>query len=241
MDLLRGVGRSLCGYARRVSPSPSRVRSLNVGTGAPSRHTSEPSTGIDKRPVPSFDVRDPGPKQGGLGSGVVGDHVGDRRHHGGTTQAVYAYAREDLDWWAAELGRELRDGAFGENVTTVGIDCTHALVGETWTIGDVVLRVEVPRIPCRTFAGYLGIPQWVKRFTRIGRTGAYLSVLVPGPIRTGSAIAIVRPGHDIDLLTTFRAFTGDREAARRVLAAEVLHEAEQAALAERVAGRVRGA
>ena len=41
-------------------------------------------TGIAKRPSDEpLAVRAPGPRQGGLGSGVVGDSICDPRHHGG--------------------------------------------------------------------------------------------------------------------------------------------------------------
>lgn len=50
-------------------------------------------TAIDKRPVPGR-VR--------VGTlGLAGDHVCDTAHHGGTHQAVYAYAEEDARRWAA--------------------------------------------------------------------------------------------------------------------------------------------
>ncbi len=52
--------------------------------------------------------------------GLAGDEHGDPVNHGGLDQAVYAYAREDLDWWTEQLGRELRNGEFGENITTAG-------------------------------------------------------------------------------------------------------------------------
>lgn len=200
-------------------------------------YASGPVTAIDKRPVDLIEVRDPGPKRGGLGSGVVGDDVGDRRHHGGVNQAVYAYAREDLDWWAEQLDRDLTDGVFGENVTTLGVDCTHARVGELWRIGDVTLQVQGPRIPCATFAGHLGERGWVKRFTAEGRTGAYLSVVDPGVLRPGTPIAVERPDHDIDILLTFRAFMGDLAAARRVLDARVLNEVDHDDLAKDVERR----
>lgn len=213
------------------------IVSVNAGKGVVQPYASGPVTAIDKRPVDSIAVRDPGPKRGGLGSGVVGDQVGDTRHHGGTTQAVYAYAREDLDWWAAQLGRDLADGTFGENVTTLGIDCTHARIGETWHIGDVTLRVQGPRIPCATFAGHMGERSWVKRFTSEGRTGAYLSVVSPGILRPGDAVSIERPDHDIDVLLTFRAFMGDLEAAQVVLRSGVLDEVDHDDLAKAVGRR----
>ena len=182
-------------------------------------------------------VRDPGPKAGGLGSGVVDDTIGDQRHHGGVTQAVYAYAREDQRWWAEQLGYPIAPGGFDENITTVGVDTTHALVGETWRLGQVVLRVEVPRIPCATFARHLGERGWVRRFAAPGRTGAYLSVVGAGTISTGESIDIQRPDHDVDLLTVFRAVMGDLKAARWVLDSGVLHPVEHAYLASTLVGR----
>lgn len=218
------------------------VLSINIGKGVPRPHASGPTTAIDKGPVPEgtpVEVRDPGPKRGGLGSGLVGDDIGDAKHHGGARQAVYAYAREDQQWWEEQLGRSIPPGTFGENLTTVGVDTTHALIGEVWRLGDVVLKVEVPRIPCATFRGHMGVRGWVRRFSAAGRTGAYLSVVSPGVIRTGVAIEVERPDHDIDLVLSFRAAMGDLDAADRVLGAQVLHPEEHAWLADRIARRRR--
>jgi MOSC domain-containing protein YiiM len=217
----------------------ARITSVNLGKGVARPYATGPLTAIDKGPVESIEVRDPGPKHGGLGSGVLGDDIGDPRHHGGVTQAVYAYAREDLDWWAARLGRTLASGAFGENVTTLGVDCTHARIGELWRIGGVTLQVQGPRIPCATFAGHMGERGWVKRFSAEGRTGAYLSVVSPGVLKPGDGVAVERPSHDVDVLMAFRAFMGDLEAARTVLDARVLnpvHHDELAKTVERRAG-----
>ncbi|ADU48877.1 MOSC domain-containing protein [Intrasporangium calvum] len=221
---------------------PPHVMSVNLGKGVPRPYASGPTTAIDKGPVPEgtlVEIRDPGSKRGGLGSGLVGDDIGDRRHHGGAQQAVYAYAREDQQWWEEQLGRALPPGSFGENLTTLGVDTTHALIGEVWRLGEVVLRVEVPRIPCATFAGHLGVRGWVRRFGDAGRTGAYLSVVTPGVIEPGVTVEVERPDHDIDLLLSFRAALGDLEAATRVLEARVLHPDEQVWLADKVARRRR--
>ena len=214
-----------------------RVVSVNVGHRVPRRRAGLPDTAIDKQPVGRVDVRDPGPKRGGLGSGAVGDEIGDPRHHGGRLQAVYAYPTEDQQWWARQIGRPISPGGFGENLTTEGVEMTRALVGELWTIGEVVLRVEVPRIPCATFAEHMGERRWVRRFTDAGRTGAYLSVVVPGPVQVGMAVQVERPHHDVDLLTLFRAFSGDVDVMRQVVEARVIDAEVQRDLERMLARR----
>lgn len=186
--------------------------SVNVGVVAPTAYSDVSMTGIDKRPVTeAVMVREPGPRGTG-GSGVVGDPICDLRHHGGSDQAVYAYAREDLDFWEGELGRTLRCGVFGENLTTIGVDITSALVGERWRVGEeCVLEVTSPRIPCRTFAGWLAELRWVRRFTHQGLPGAYLRVIAPGWVQAGDAIRVVaRPDHHISIGFMFRAMTTER-------------------------------
>lgn len=201
-----------------------QVLSINTGGRTPSRHTDVDVTGIDKRPVAgTVEVRAPGPKGTG-GSGLVGDEVCDRRHHGGDDQAVYVYSREDLDMWQRSLGRELANGVFGENLTTVGLDPSEALVGERWRVGDgPLLEVAVPRIPCRTFAGWLGERGWVRRFTSAAHPGAYLRVLEPGSVRPGDGVTIVdRPEHEVSIGVTFRALTTEPELLSRLLVADRL-------------------
>ncbi|MDH6225483.1 MULTISPECIES: MOSC domain-containing protein [Streptomyces] len=200
-----------------------KVLSLNLGTAAVVPYTAQRDglTGIDKRPVDGpVRVFAPGPKGTGA-SGVTGDAVCHTRHHGGDDQAVYAFAREDLDEWERELGRPLRNGVFGENLTTSGIDVSGARVGERWRVGpEVVLQVTSPRIPCGTFQGHMGEPQWVKRFTAKGVPGAYFRVVTPGEIRAGDAIEVVRrPDHDITIALSFRALTLDRGLLPRLLEA----------------------
>ncbi|WP_210650371.1 MOSC domain-containing protein [Nocardioides sp. SYSU D00065] len=202
------------------------VLSANSGPLAPVEGLRRPS-GIRKHPVDRIEVRDPGPKRSGLGSGVVGDAIYSRKHHGGATQAVYAVAREELDWWARELDRDLADGMFGENLTTIGIDVDAAEVGELWEIGSALLEVCGPRVPCATFAKHMGETRWVRRFAERGRTGAYLAVREPGVIEPGDAIEVVhRPGHGLTVPMYFRAWMGDQGLAEVFLRARVLPRAE---------------
>ncbi len=196
--------------------------SVNVGRATAVEYADTGTTGIGKRPVPGpVRVSAPGPKATGAGSGLEGDVVCDRRHHGGDHQAVYAYAREDLDWWEAELGRELPPGLFGENLTTSGVDLSGAVLGERWEVGpELVLEVSSTRIPCRTFQGVLGESGWVRRFTRENRPGAYLRVVREGRISPGDRIVIThRPEHEVTSSFLFRAWTTERALLPRVLAA----------------------
>lgn len=203
-----------------------KLLSVNLGRPEAVPYTDHPRglTGIDKRPADGpVRIAAPGPDGAG---GVAGDAVCDTRHHGGADQAVYAVAREDLDDWERELGRPLRSGVFGENLTTAGLDVSGALIGERWRIGaDVVLEVTSGRIPCRTFQGHLGETHWVKRFTRKAAPGAYLRVVEPGEVRAGDPVEVVhRPGHGVTVALQFRAVTTERELLPRLLAAgEALH------------------
>lgn len=190
----------------------AKVVSVNSAAGVQRLRGVRVPTAIGKVPVSgSVTVREPGPKGSGLGSGLVGDTIGDGRHHGGTDQAVYAYSRARLDEWASELGRPLRGGLFGENLTTAGLDVDGALLGEQWRIGaEVVLAVTGPRIPCVTFRNWLGEPGWVKRFAAAGYPGAYLRVVAAGSISAGDAIEVVhKPAHGVTVALTLRAMIFD--------------------------------
>ena len=185
-------------------------------------------TGIDKRPsAEPLDVRAPGPRKGGLGSGVVGDSVCNPRFHGGDDQAVYAYAREDLDDWQTQLGRELTNGVFGENITTSGVDVTGCLIGERWSIGSdgLVLEVTSPRTPCKTFTTWLGIRGWMKTFTAAAIPGAYFRVIQPGTMRAGDRIEVIdRPDHSVTIGTVFRALMTEPELMPSLAVADALPE-----------------
>ena len=204
------------------------MRLLSVNIGVPRENPWKPvrQTGIDKRPVPGpVLVTAPGPKGAGA-VGLDGDRVYDVRHHGGPDQAVYAYAREDLDGWQAELGVPLGNGSFGENLTTEGIDASGALIGERWRAGrDLLLEVSCPRIPCGTFQGWLGRAGWIKRFTEAARPGAYLRVIEPGRISPGDPVTVERrPGHDVTCALTFRALTTEPDLLPRLAGVDAMPE-----------------
>ena len=186
--------------------SAARVLSINIAERSQPQTWSDSGlrTGINKEPAQglvSFE-----------NDHVAGDTVVDRKHHGGYDQAVYAYAREDAVWWEEKIGRAISHGQFGENLTTEGLDLTHAIIGEQWRIGDVLLEVSSPRIPCRIFAGFWDRPGLVKEFAEARRPGTYLRIIEEGMFEAKASITIVhKPAHGCTIRDLYGAWFGESE------------------------------
>ena len=190
-----------------------------------------PPTGIDKRAVDGpvrLDVE-----------GVAGDTICNLRDHGGPDQAVYAYAQEDLDFWTAELGRPVRN--VGENLTVSGVDCTGAVLGERWRVGDVELVVRSTRTPCLKLSGVLDVPDMIKRFVAAGRPGCYLAVVRPGEVGVGDRVQVLdRPAHGVTVADLAAAKTGDRSRLDSVAEARADMGARDRAWLDRILTRRAG-
>lgn len=193
-----------------------RVVSLNVGAV---RHVEwqgrEVATGIWKTPVDGrLELR---------GVNFAGDDQADRTVHGGPDKAVYAYAREDYDYWRDE-GMNAHDAMFGENLTTEGIDLTACIVGERWAVGSTTLEVAQPRLPCYKLGIRVGDATFLRRFLAAQRVGAYLRVIAEGDVGAGDAIDVIsRPAHGVTLRHMVQAL-GDPSRARALLGIEGLPE-----------------
>jgi len=170
-----------------------RVISVNVGRVASEFDGRQHyTTGIGKRPIAGSVLLER--------ERVAGDEIADLKNHGGPDRALYAYAAEDYAWWEAELGRPLAHGLFGENLTLTGIDVNGASIGERWRIGDAIVRVTSPRIPCFKLAHVVGEANFVKRFAAAHRPGAYLAIERAAAIGSGDDVEILsRPEKRLSL------------------------------------------
>jgi MOSC domain-containing protein YiiM len=149
------------------------------------------------------------------GVNVAGDDQADRRVHGGPDKAVYAYAREDYDYWRTHEGLDVEPALFGENLTVEGVDLSNALIGERWSVGSTLLEVAQIRLPCFKLGIRLGDPRFPRRFQHVGRMGAYLRVVQEGDVGAGDAIEVVfRPTHGVSLTTMLEALDNDEQARR---------------------------
>ena len=164
------------------------------------------------RPLMSAIVKEPVEgRVRATGANLEGDRQADLTVHGGADKAVYAYALEDIVWWAQMLERpEVGPGWFGENLTTEGVDVTHSVVGERWRIGDAEFEVSQPRLPCSKLGIRFGEPRMVKAFAQASRPGAYLRIIREGSVGAGDAVELLhRPEHGVTVELVSRAFLLD--------------------------------
>jgi len=192
------------------------LQSANVGRIETLHHRGrDVPTGIFKRPAAG--------RVATHGVNLDGDDQADRRVHGGPERAMYAYAAEDLEWWATQLGRPLPAGSMGENLTTADIDVTNAVVGERWRIGSVLLEVSAPRTPCFKLGIAMGDARFPPRFAAAGRPGAYLRIIEHGELAAGDTVTVSDvPTHGVTVALVAHAFHDDHTLAARLLTAPEL-------------------
>ena len=150
-------------------------------------------------------------------SGLEGDYIFSTRHHGGPDQAVYIYGILDYEWWSNKLGMVLAPGTFGENLTISDLESAAFLVGDRQAIGEVVLEVCAPRIPCATLAARMGDPKFDKLFRQARRPGLYCRVIQPGMLSAGEDVRIIKTTQEsVSILELFNGYY-DRNKSESVL------------------------
>jgi len=162
---------------------------------------------------------------------VDGDGQADLRVHGGPDMAVYAYPVEHYAYWEEALGQgPYPHGQFGENLTVQGLLEDTVRVGDIFRVGEALLQVSQPRIPCYKLALRMGqgldFPQ---RFQASGRLGFYSRVIKEGEIGTGDAIELIeRDDASVTIAEFIHAYlheTREPERLKRVLRSRDLGQA----------------
>ena len=163
-----------------------RIISLNVGKPRSVPYSEGvATTSIFKAPVPGPLLL--------RRLNLDGDCQADLRVHGGRNKAVYAYPSEHYEFWRKELPeQELPWAMFGENFTTEGLLEENACVGDQFRIGEALVKVTQPRMPCYKLGIRFGRPDMVKRFLASRRSGIYFSVIEEGMVKAGDAIERIR-------------------------------------------------
>lgn len=127
-----------------------------------------------------------------LAEHLAGDGQADLRVHGGRDKAVYAYPQEHYAYWRRHLpAAHLTPGAFGENLTTVGLLEHEVRVGDCFQLGTAVLLAVQPRQPCVKLGIRLARPEVVREFEKARRPGIYFRVQQAGALQAGDAIVLL--------------------------------------------------
>ena len=163
---------------------------------------------------------------------IDGDDQADRRVHGvGFEMAVYVYPVEHYAFWERELGREgFPHGQFGENFTVEGLTEATVHVGDIFRVGEALLQVTQPRIPCYKLAIRMEEgPDFPARFQASGRMGFYCRVIEEGEVGAGDVIELVeRDDGSVTISEFIRVYlyeSHEPASLKRVLASRDLGEA----------------
>ncbi|MCI0709992.1 MAG: MOSC domain-containing protein [Chloroflexi bacterium] len=122
-----------------------------------------------------------------------GDKQADLKNHGGTYKAVYCYPHEHYAHWQQELGRteSFPYGQFGENFTLSGLLETTVHVGDIFSVGDALIQVTQPRVPCWKLENKMGVHKFQKQFAKSERVGFYVRVLQEGLVEAGQSVTLI--------------------------------------------------
>ena len=120
---------------------------------------------------------------------IDGDRQADLTVHGGFDKAVYAFPSEHYAFYQEALGQDAYDfGQFGENLTVTGLFEDEVKIGHRYRIGEALLEVSEPRLPCFKFAIKMESDIAVRTCVTSRKTGFYLRVLEEGMIKAGDKI-----------------------------------------------------
>ena len=152
------------------------ISSVNIAT---SKQVGEQKTGIGKEPQSTtVTVTE---------LGLVGDYIHHVNDHGGADQAVYVYGGDDYAWWKSQ-GYEFTPGTFGENCVVEELSCKDTNIGDRLEIGNVILEVTAPRIPCNILGMKVGDKKFPVAFRKSERPGFYCRVVREGELKTGMEV-----------------------------------------------------
>lgn len=125
--------------------------------------------------------------------GVVGDEQGDRRIHGGIDKAIHHYPFEHYRQWKAVIGDHPRleqPGAFGENLSTLGLTEHQVCLGDIFRCGGVLLEVSQTRQPCWKLSDRFQVADMAMRMQTSAMTGWYYRVLEGGVLQAGDQLLL---------------------------------------------------
>lgn len=102
-------------------------------------------------------------------AGLEGDEQADRRNHGGPDKAIHHYPFDHYAAWRGDLPAHCplleSVGAFGENLSTLGLTEETVCIGDIFRIGTATVQVSQGRQPCWKLNHRFGVKDMARRCT----------------------------------------------------------------------------
>lgn len=150
--------------------------------------------------------------------GLVGDHQGDRKNHGGPEKAIHQYSADSYAAWRNEYPsmRPILESepAFGENLCLPEMTESNVCVGDVYRFGQVILQVSQGRQPCWKLNLKFERPDMAWLAQKTGRTGWYYRVIKSGAVDVGTTLELVERPHPNWTIARLNAIIALRTLAR---------------------------
>jgi MOSC domain-containing protein YiiM len=151
-------------------------------------------------------------------AGLVGDHQGDRKNHGGPEKAIHQYPADNYAAWRNEYP-SMRpilevEPAFGENLCLPLMTESNVCAGDIYKLGEVMLQVSQGRQPCWKLNEKFARPDMAWLAQKTGRTGWYYRVLAIGAVEVGAELQLVERPHPDWTIARLNAIIASRTLAR---------------------------
>jgi MOSC domain-containing protein YiiM len=166
---------------------------------------------------------------------VRGDHINNKKVHGGIDKACYAYGENYYDYWKGLYPNlNWNFGMFGENLTVAGMDEAEIFIGDIYKIGDAIVQVSQPRQPCNTFAARFGSTDIIRQFIEFEHPGIYLRVIQPGKVKVGDDLHLdLRNEKALSVQQIYQLLYSKKDVVNEILAREALFDSNLSASAKK--------
>ncbi|MBL7898482.1 MAG: MOSC domain-containing protein [Crocinitomicaceae bacterium] len=128
---------------------------------------------------------------------VLGDHVIDRKYHGGIDKACYIFSADHYEEWKKLFPKlDWTYGMFGENLTISGLDEKDFLIGDILRLGGATVQISQPRQPCFKLGIRFGTQTVLKKFIQKKQPGIYLRILEESFVQKGDQMDLIERPHN---------------------------------------------
>lgn len=122
---------------------------------------------------------------------IIGDDGIDEKENS-FDKALFAYSKKHYTYWQQK--REpfpFHIGQMGENLVIDGLNEYNTFIGDTYQLGETIIQVSQPRLPCWRLAYHVNDIHFAKEVKESGHTGWHFRVLKTGYIKEQDELILI--------------------------------------------------